>query len=581
MALATEHVFDWELVDREEYADTSDLTTPSRVLRSQDGHDNAQQQLSSGQKQDLPDSTAIVELKHGFVVSMPVEVKDDKSLEDIPTGNGLGRASTSSPGLTRISNDANGSNPSAKTVLSKTMTSRFFLGLVQYRAKSLKSISTATTANDVGEVEEKIISIEPPTWLSAQRYVVQMRRASGGWDWKLRTYNVVPPNSPVFVHCANGETESLQSLFQSGQASPFDIDPDGNTLIHYAAAFARIDTCRLLVESGLDGDTQPSNIPHRFARSGLFSGSPLHSLAWFSRDLSPPARQQLYKQIFHHRPNDFPSHITFDEIQTLMRFLMGRGRYDPLSQDCNNGTVISTYVGPPEIFVDTFVADASQDYDPGAAAVIHIASKRYSNVTNLVLSMLPATRIDENMARYKDSTGYTLLHALCWRTRHYWLPLYPYRKQDNHPLHPCHAVDEAGNSSWREMLYQTVAHGADLHCKCMLWKDLRTPLDYLIAGFSRTEMFTRSLARYIRAFVREWLHLLNSAGIDIALYGERELECRQSDNRGVGHEWARIPGWDVVSIVFGSVPEDFDIVWSGEDNINDDIVYSGLDGSMA
>lgn len=27
----------------------------------------------------------------------------------------------------------------------------------------------------------------------------------------------------------------------------------------------------------------------------------------------------------------------------------------------------------------------------------------------------------------------------------------------------------------------------------------------------------------------------------------------------------RMPGWDVVNIVFGTVQEDFDIVWSGDD----------------
>jgi len=193
--------------------------------------------LSSGQNQDLPDSTAVAKLKHGFEVLMPVEVKDDKLLEDVAKGNGLGRTSTSSPGLTRISNHANGSNPSTKTVLLKTMTSKYFLGLVQYRARSLKSIPIITIADDVGEIEEKIINIDPPTWLLARRYIVHIKRVSGGWDWKLRTYNIVPPHSLVFIHCTNGETESLQSLFNSGQASPFDINPDGNTLIHVNSSF--------------------------------------------------------------------------------------------------------------------------------------------------------------------------------------------------------------------------------------------------------------------------------------------------------------------------------------------------------
>jgi hypothetical protein len=102
-------------------------------------------------------------------------------------------------------------------------------------------------------------------------------------------------------------------------------------------------------------------------------------------------------------------------------------------------------------------------------------------------------------------------------------------------MHPSHAINEVGNSAWRDMLIETVVHGADLHSECMIWQDLCTPLDYLVAGFSRTETFSRLLARYIRAFVRQWLQLLDSTGVDVALYGERELECRRRDNREVGH----------------------------------------------
>ncbi|KAH8655766.1 hypothetical protein BX600DRAFT_440255 [Xylariales sp. PMI_506] len=548
MALIDEELSGWELIGDEEIG--SDADTLDRTLRQHNTHIPIEKQ---------PDPRSLID---GTAKSR-VQISKNEDAQQV--GSSRFPQAPVLPGSCRprSSTEKENTEQAKKSQPLRRITrssAKFLVGLLKYQEISVADVdSTPETASS--ELVEKALFLDLPSWLWPHRYLVHQKRAMGGWDWKLRTYNVVPLGSPVFVLCANGDSANLQDMFNSKRASPFDIDPEGNTLLH-ASGFAHIDICRVLVDCGLAGDIQPNNIHS--------DRSPLHSLAWFSRDLSAASREKQYRQIFHHSPDKPREQVTMDEVQALMRLLMDRGRFDPMEIDHKGGTVVSTYVGPPDIFVDTFIADANQPDDPGAAALIQVASKRYSNVTSIVSSMLRTGIIDESIAKYKDRTGYTLLHALCWRTRHYWLPEYPYRQHDNHPLHPIHARNPVENIAWRRMLEDTVKHGADLNAQCMLWQDLRTPLDYMIAGFSRTEAFSLPLARYIRGFVRSWLTLLISAGVDIELYGRRELECRQELSRSDGHSWARLPGWDVLEIRFGGSPDDFNIIWSGNINQSSD-----------
>lgn len=95
----------------------------------------------------------------------------------------------------------------------------------------------------------------------------------------LRTYNVVPTNSPLFNACIYGDLEHVKNLLASGKASPFDVDDLGWTALHvrtshsytcqrlkltrnnqYAAAYygssstpAAVESvCRLLLDCGAD-----------------------------------------------------------------------------------------------------------------------------------------------------------------------------------------------------------------------------------------------------------------------------------------------------------------------------------------
>lgn len=58
------------------------------------------------------------------------------------------------------------------------------------------------------------------------------QRLVSGWTFTLRTYNVVDSNAPIMGLACCGDLAGMQQLFQTRQASPFDIDKDGITLLH-------------------------------------------------------------------------------------------------------------------------------------------------------------------------------------------------------------------------------------------------------------------------------------------------------------------------------------------------------------
>lgn len=61
-----------------------------------------------------------------------------------------------------------------------------------------------------------------PPWITTKALELSRMRAMTGWDWVIRTYNEIPSNAKVFASTFNGDIQSLQELFSSGQASPFD-----------------------------------------------------------------------------------------------------------------------------------------------------------------------------------------------------------------------------------------------------------------------------------------------------------------------------------------------------------------------
>jgi hypothetical protein len=115
--------------------------------------------------------------------------------------------------------------------------------------------------------------IQTPKWLFGVSRAIEIYEsgATAGWNFNIQVYNVVPSGSPQFRMAKFGDLVGIQYLFSTGQASPFDRNPIGCTILdvsfshveqygrsglteveQIAAIFHQLEFCRLLMNEGAD-----------------------------------------------------------------------------------------------------------------------------------------------------------------------------------------------------------------------------------------------------------------------------------------------------------------------------------------
>lgn len=78
-----------------------------------------------------------------------------------------------------------------------------------------------------------ILSFQAPKWTSFTRRVLDIKglKLPAGWNFYFQTYNIIPADSPAWELVQDGDVDGIQSLFRAHQASPFDRDQYGLTLL--------------------------------------------------------------------------------------------------------------------------------------------------------------------------------------------------------------------------------------------------------------------------------------------------------------------------------------------------------------
>lgn len=56
-------------------------------------------------------------------------------------------------------------------------------------------------------------------------------RSWSGWEFRLETYKIRPDNAPIFDLARAGDVAGVRRSFALGEASPFDCDSEGTTLL--------------------------------------------------------------------------------------------------------------------------------------------------------------------------------------------------------------------------------------------------------------------------------------------------------------------------------------------------------------
>lgn len=70
--------------------------------------------------------------------------------------------------------------------------------------------------------------------------------------------NVIPLSSPIFGDIITGRHEAVIKTFNQHMASPFDVDPSGRSLLHWAMDQIQPNISLLLIESGADASLADS-----------------------------------------------------------------------------------------------------------------------------------------------------------------------------------------------------------------------------------------------------------------------------------------------------------------------------------
>jgi len=97
-----------------------------------------------------------------------------------------------------------------------------------HTAKTSDSLERAATSVQKAQKRQRTVlaRLRGPRWIPLISRVLEISgsKAPSGWDFSIRTYNVVPVNSPVMVFARHGELSKLQGLITEGKASILDRD---------------------------------------------------------------------------------------------------------------------------------------------------------------------------------------------------------------------------------------------------------------------------------------------------------------------------------------------------------------------
>lgn len=77
-----------------------------------------------------------------------------------------------------------------------------------------------------------VLHLIPAPWIRAYAYEISWHRGLGSSSIKLSSRNVVPKNSPCFLMAKKGDIAGLKELIALKKATPFDVSPDGRSLMH-------------------------------------------------------------------------------------------------------------------------------------------------------------------------------------------------------------------------------------------------------------------------------------------------------------------------------------------------------------
>lgn len=95
------------------------------------------------------------------------------------------------------------------------------------------SLKQAYARNNKAQARQRtfVARLSGPRWWSLTRRTLEISgsKASDGWKYSIRTYNIVPWDSLVMEFARKGKVSEIRSLITEGKASMYDCNSNGDT----------------------------------------------------------------------------------------------------------------------------------------------------------------------------------------------------------------------------------------------------------------------------------------------------------------------------------------------------------------
>lgn len=94
----------------------------------------------------------------------------------------------------------------------------------------LPSSTTRVSKGQRRSTKQFIIRL--PSWLTRRTWELSVAQFPNGWVTGLRTFNLVPNDSPLFMACSEGRSDLIKEILISNRGSVYDQDEEGLTPLH-------------------------------------------------------------------------------------------------------------------------------------------------------------------------------------------------------------------------------------------------------------------------------------------------------------------------------------------------------------
>ncbi|KDN63480.1 hypothetical protein CSUB01_07570 [Colletotrichum sublineola] len=323
-----------------------------------------------------------------------------------------------------------------------------------------------------------------------------------GWQYCFHTYNIRPMSSPAFKAAEKGDLTGLMKLFKTGQATPFDRNEKGRSLLYLAAKKNRLEVCQVLIQQGVPADDERE----------LHGHNPIDAIVTsrnnFTSPTAPDATHQALISLFRTAAHA-ASTLTLERLFAYIAEYSAGDDFVRVYQT----QFLHDYHGLPlrdraeAVRLASFVAHDPRTY------------------RSLLSADMGITRGDvEESVRQ----GFSLLHSAAIAVGK--------RMADELQYDPRTFRARSYTAYWSDLIVDTVRAAPEIKSLCHVetvvpwgwflvpvWKS--TPLISLLGGALcrlSPEIRLSEWDSIFQAVLKQWLRDLQAAGVDLLQYGRQE-----------------------------------------------------------